>query len=369
MSEESAKTYFLQLMDLAILKGASDIHMPSKSNASLRIGGSLVQIKEEPPNPDFVTKFIISILKKEQVAKLERQKDIDFIYSHGNIRFRGNAFFQQRGLSVSLRRINEIIHSFNDLGLPPICKQLCSKHQGLILLVGPTGCGKSTTLATMIQHINDTRATHIITVEDPVEYIFHDNLSTIEQRELHYDTLSFDSALKAAMRQDPDVLMVGEMRDLETIRAAITMAETGHLVFATLHTNSAPLAIERLIDVFPAEQHSQVRTQLSNNVEAIISQRLIPVSNGDRLLAFEVMVGTDAIKNLIRDEKTHHIPNAIQTSAQDGMISMDRCLAMLIAAEQIPLDEALPYADNQENLQHLLSSEMVQLAQSFHKRV
>jgi len=288
---------------------------------------------------------------------VSNQRDVDFMYVSGKSRFRCNAFFQQRGLSISLRLINESIFTIEQLGLPQICKSLCEQTQGLVLVVGPTGHGKSTSLAAMIDYINETRAVHMITIEDPVEFIFKDKMSTIEQRELNYDTVSFKGALKAAMRQDPDILMVGEMRDLETIRAAITLAETGHLVFATLHTNSAPLAIDRLIDVFPPSQQSQVRLQLSTCLSAIISQRLLPIEGKGRALAYEVMIVTNAIRNMIRDENVHMIPNVIQTSAKDGMISLDKCLSNLVLQGIVSYATACEYAQNRENLKHLVGTE------------
>jgi len=354
MGYEESKNFFIQLVDLAIMKKASDIHLPAMSNPCLRIDGELIRLDYQIPDNEQFAQFIVSLLKDEQVRKLEENRDVDFIYVHGNIRFRGNAFFQQRGLSLSLRLINDSIYSIDQLGLPKICKTLCQQTQGLIIVVGPTGHGKSTSLAAMIDHINMNRALHVVTVEDPVEFIFHDKMSTIEQREVYYDTVSFSSALKAAMREDPDVLMVGEMRDLETIRSVITMAETGHLVFATLHTNSAPMAIDRLIDVFPPEQQGQIRMQLSNSLSAIISQRLIPDPHGGRILAFEVLVANNAVRTMIRDNKSHQIPNAIQTSAQDGMISLDKCLAKLVANNIIPMSTANQYAQNKENLGSLI---------------
>jgi twitching motility protein PilT len=349
-----AENYFNNLIDLAITKGASDIHMPARGHACLRIDGELIRINDNPPSPEAFGMFLTTILKDEQIEKLDSSRDVDFVYIHGKIRFRGNAFFQQRGLSVSLRMISEAYYTIDDLGLPEICKYLCKQNQGLIIFVGPTGCGKSTSLAAMINYINKNRALHIITVEDPVEYVFQDEMSTIEQREVHYDAISFKSALRAAMRQDPDVLMVGEMRDLETIRSAVTMAETGHLVFGTLHTNSAPLALDRLIDVFPADQQAQIRMQLSTSISAIISQRLIPLDSGGRVLAYEVMIANDAVRNLIRDQKIYQLPNVIQTSAQDGMISYDRCLAELVLDKIISIDIGRQYAHNKEEFEHLV---------------
>jgi len=353
---EQAKEFFLKLIDLALVKGASDIHLPAQAQACLRIDGELIRVENPNLNPEVLTEFLISILKEEQIEKLEKDRSVDFIFIHGDTRFRGNAFFQQRGLSMSLRVINESIYEISELGLPTVCHELCQKNQGLILIVGPTGHGKSTTLASMINEINETRALHIITVEDPVEFIFHDKLSTIEQRELYYDTNSFPNALKAAMRQDPDVLMVGELRDLETIRSAITMAETGHLVLATLHTNSAHLAIDRLIDAFPSGQQGQIRMQLSNSLAAIISQRLIPAPEGGRVLAYEVLVANSAIRAMIRDKKVYHIPNAIQTSANEGMISLDKCLAVLVSENILPLSTAKNYAQDRDNFYGLIES-------------
>jgi len=352
---EQAKTFFLQLLDLAILKGASDVHFPAGEQSCVRIDGELIKIEGEALGQEVFTEFIVSILKEEQVVQLEEKRDIDFIFVHKKVRFRGNAFFQQRGLSVSLRVINEEIYSIKDLGLPSICRDVCNKTQGLVLVVGPTGHGKSTTLAAMIDYVNKNKAVHIITVEDPVEFIFKDDVATIEQRELHSDASSFSRALKAAMRQDPDVLMVGEMRDLATVHSAISMAETGHLVFTTLHTNSAPLAISRLIDIFPAEQQGQIRMQLSNSLSAIISQRLIPIPAGGRVLAYEVLVATPAVRAMIRDQKIHQIPNAIQTARDEGMISLDKCLAALVSHQVLPLSTAFQYAQDKENLNNLIN--------------
>jgi twitching motility protein PilT len=285
--------------------------------------------------------LIEALLGDELSARLHEEREVDLSFAWGcRARFRANAFHQRGQMSIALRLIPFEIPSFEQLGLPPVAERLVQLPQGLVLVTGPTGSGKSTTLASMIDAINSRRACHIITIEDPIEYVHDHRRSAVEQREVGIDTDSFARALRAAFREDPDVLLVGEMRDNETIQATLTLAETGHLVFATLHTNDAAQTVDRIVDVFPAEQQAQVRTQLSGTLEAIISQRLVPRVGGGRSAAFEVLVATYAVRNIIRDGRTNQLRNVIATNSQEGMQTLEMSLSRLVADQVVSRDEA-----------------------------
>jgi twitching motility protein PilT len=289
--------------------------------------------------------------RKQFLADLE----VDFSYSYkDNVRFRGNAYMNKGTPAVALRLIPNKIKTPEELNLPKQLTNFAERPQGLILMVGPTGHGKSTSLASMVDYVNHTRAANIVTIEDPIEFIYNQDKCLISQREVGVDTTSFAKALKSVLREDINVILVGEMRDLESISSTITLAETGHLVMATLHTNDAAQSIDRMIDVFPAYQQPQIRAQLSNVLIAVVSQRLLPRIGGGRLPALEIMINNNAVANIIREGKTHQLPNTIHTSGQDGMISMDRYLAQLVSQGQVKMEDALPYTADQSLFRGLL---------------
>ncbi len=331
-----------ELLHKTVSDGASDLHLTVGATPTLRVNGNLTPLGGSPLTAEDTQELITSVLSPEQREILLRKKELDFSATVAGLaaRFRVNAFFQKGTLAAAFRNIPLNVPSLEELRLPSVLKDFCQLPQGFILVTGPTGQGKSTTLASMIRLINETRGVHIVTIEDPIEYIFSHGKALIEQRELHSDTTSWSLALRSALRQDPDVVLVGEMRDYETISAAVTVAETGHLVFATLHTNSASQSIDRIIDVFPDQQQSQIRTQLSVTLHAVISQRLVPDLNGGRVPAVEVLLASPAVRNVIREQKTHQIDNIISTSADLGMISLERSLAQLVKDGQISLEEA-----------------------------
>jgi len=302
-----------------------------------------------------VETLIFAILDEDQKQILLKDKEFDFSFAFGELgRFRVNAFHERGNLAAALRLIPNEILTIEQLGLPPIVNKFADYPRGLILVTGPTGSGKSTTLAAMVHKINMERAEHIITIEDPIEYTHRSKKSVIVQREVHYDTYSFSAALRSALREDPDVVLIGEMRDLETIASAITIAETGHLVFATLHTNSAAQSIDRMIDVFPPHQQPQIRSQLSNILMAICSQRLIPQIGGGRIAAAEVLVATPAVRNIIREGKTHQLEAVIQTGSEFGMQSMDKTLVNMVHNGTISYDDARSVAVDIEELDRLM---------------
>ncbi|HNP89493.1 MAG: Twitching mobility protein [Microgenomates group bacterium ADurb.Bin219] len=347
-----------ELMEIACQKNASDIHLTVGLPPVLRIDGEL------HPLPDFpvftetgVKEMIFSFLTEEQKELFLANKEIDFSLAYSEkARFRVNTYVQKGTFASSLRLIPMVIKSIDELGLPSICHKFAQLKQGFIIVTGPTGHGKSTTLAAIINEINQTRKCHIVTIEDPVEFIFPQGKSIVSQRELHQDTHSWEIALRSVLREDPDVVFIGEMRDLETITAALTVAETGHLVFATLHTNSAALTIDRIIDVFPEDSKLQVRLQLSGVLEAVLSQRLIPSLKGGRVAAAEIMIGTSAVRTSIREGKTHMIDNIIQTSASMGMISFESALGKLVNEGKISLEVAQSYALRPEELYRLVKT-------------
>lgn len=344
------------LLEECVKRNASDLHLQYGLPPILRIDGALMPIAEMPAlTGDVVRNLIFATLDEDQRKILIKDKEFDYSFAFGDIaRFRVNAFHEKGKLAAAFRLIPNQIKTIDELGMPAIVETFAEYPRGLVLVTGPTGSGKSTTLAALIHKINHEKSTHIVTIEDPIEFTHKSERSLIAQREVHYDTFSFAAALRSVLREDPDVVLIGEMRDLETIQAAITIAETGHLVFATLHTNSAAQSIDRMIDVFPAYQQPQVRSQLSNILMAICSQRLIPAIGGGRVVAAEIMVANSAIRNLIRDGKTHQIDTAIQTGAEQGMQTMDRTLAKLIQTGVISYDMAREYAVDINELNRLV---------------
>jgi twitching motility protein PilT len=343
------------LLRAVVERGASDLHLKAGSPAVLRIHGKLVRHGDGNPlglTPKEIREAFEHVTEKYQREEFDRKRELDFAYSvHGQARFRVNAALQRGTISLVFRQVNWRIPPLEELGLPEVCKTLVMKPDGLILVTGPTGSGKSTTLAAMLDYLNEREARRVVTVEDPIEYLFKDKECFITQRELGADTDSFAIALKHVLRQDPDVILVGEMRDLETIATALTAAETGHLVFATLHTPSAPQSIDRVIDVFPPHQQDQIRTQLSTTLQAVIYQALIPRADGDgRVPAVEVMIATTAIRNLIREGKTYQMANVIQTGAQHGMQTLNQALRDLYQKNLITLEEALMKSNNPQEL-------------------
>jgi twitching motility protein PilT len=346
------------LLDEVIKKKASDLHLQVGLPPMLRVDGALTPVTgADPLNEEAVEVLVFSILDEDQKQILLKDKEFDFSFAYGDLgRFRVNAFHERGNLAAAMRLIPNEILSIEQLGLPQIVNKFTEFPRGLVLVTGPTGSGKSTSLSAMIHKINQERASHIITIEDPIEFTHKSQKSVIVQREVHYDTYSFSAALRSALREDPDVVLIGEMRDLETIASAITIAETGHLVLATLHTNSASQSIDRMIDVFPPHQQPQIRAQLSNILMAIVSQRLIPSIGGGRIAAAEILVATPAVRNIIREGKSHQLEAVIQTGTEFGMQSMDKQLVSLIHAGTITYDEARNYAVDIDELDRLMRS-------------
>ena len=344
-----------QLLEEMIQKKATDLHLTAGVPPVYRIDGELIRSNYEILTPQAVEQLSYSILNDRQKKKFEMEQELDLAFGiHGLSRFRGNVFLQRGCVAMALRVIPWEIRSFAQLGLPPICAELAAKPKGLVLVTGPTGSGKSTTLATMIDKINNERRGHIITVEDPIEYMHQHKKCIVNQRQLEADTKSFQNALKYALRQDPDVVLVGEMRDYETIQLALTTAETGHLTLATLHTNSTAESIHRIIDVFPAHAQAQVRAQLAFTLEGVVTQLLLPKIGGGRIAALEIMICTPAIKALIRDDKVHQIYSLEQAGTKYGMQTMNQALYQLFADRKISLDTALDSSPNQEELDQMI---------------
>lgn len=344
------------LLEECIRRKASDLHLQYGTPPILRVDGSLIPISDVPAlNEDMLKGIIFSTLDENQQKIYLKDKEFDYSFSFGDIaRFRVNIFHERGKMAGAFRLIPNQIRSIEELGIPSIVDTFADYPRGLVLVTGPTGSGKSTTLAAIINKINNEQSKHIITIEDPIEFTHKSQRSLIVQREVHYDTFSFSTALRSVLREDPDVVLIGEMRDLETIQAAITIAETGHLVFATLHTNSAAQSIDRIVDVFPSYQQPQVRTQLSNILMSICSQRLVPAIGGGRIPAVEIMVANSAIRALIRDGKTYQIDTAIQTGADQGMQTMDRTLARMVQSNMVSYDDARSYAVDIENFNRLV---------------
>ena len=344
------------LLEQVVKRKASDLHLQVGLPPMLRIDGALMSIQGlSALDEKMVETLVFALLDDDQKQILLRDKEFDFSFAFGDLgRFRVNSFHERGNLAAAMRLIPNEIRSIEQLGLPKVLNKFATYPRGLVLITGPTGSGKSTTLAAIIDKINSEKTSHIITVEDPIEYTHQSKKSLVAQREVHYDTYSFSAALRSALREDPDVVLIGEMRDLETIAAAITIAETGHLVLATLHTNSASQSIDRIIDVFSPHQQPQVRAQLGNILMAICSQRLIPALGGGRMVAAEVLIATPAVRNIIREGKTYQLEAVIQTGAEYGMQSMDRVLVNLVHSGVISYDEARNYAVDPEEVDRLM---------------
>ena len=344
------------LLEEVVKKKASDLHLQVGLPPMLRVDGALLAVAgADVLNEETVETLIFAILDDDQKQILLKDKEFDFSFAFGDLgRFRVNAFHERGNLAAALRLIPNEILTIEQLGLPQIVGKFAEYPRGLVLVTGPTGSGKSTSLAALVNRINVEQAKHIITIEDPIEYTHRSKKSVVVQREVHYDTYSFSAALRSSLRQDPDVVLIGEMRDLETIASAITIAETGHLVFATLHTNSAAQSIDRMVDVFPPHQQPQIRAQLSNILMAICSQRLVPTIGGGRIAAAEILIATPAVRNIIREGKTHQLDAVIQTGAEFGMQSMDKQLVQLIHAGTISYDEARSFAIDPDELDRLM---------------
>lgn len=346
------------LLEEMVKKGASDLHLTVGSPPQLRIDGNLVRTSHDVLTAEVTMKLAYSIMNEKQRKKFEEQNELDLSFGLENLsRFRCNVFMQRGNIAVALRQIPFKIKTFEELHLPKVIAELSNLPRGLVLVTGPTGSGKSTTLASIIDKINREQACHILTVEDPIEYLHRHNTSLVNQREVFTDTPSFASALKYALREDPDVVLIGEMRDLETIEAALNISETGHLAFATLHTNSAAESINRIIDVFPPNQQEQIRVTLSFTLQAVIAQQLIPCVGGGRVLALEIMVCTPAIRAIIRDDKVHQIYSMIQSGQKYGMRTMNMSLAELYRSGKITLNDAMGRSGNQQELNDILSKQ------------
>lgn len=350
-------TKIKEVLDLAVANKASDVHFSASILPRMRVNGELVDITNfEVKDSGLMTEMILSILDEEQRKKFEEVRELDCSITSGTARFRVNIYYQKAEVACSLRIVPAEIPGFRELNLPSIFSDFVDYKQGFILVTGPTGHGKSTTVASVLNEINKSKSCHIVTIEDPIEYIIKPEKSIISQRELGYDTRSFDIALRSVLRQDPNVVFVGEMRDLETISSALTIAETGHLVFSTLHTNSASQSVDRIIDVFPEGSKEQIRVQLASVVTAIVSMRLMVARNGGRIPAFEIMIATSAVKNCIREGKTFMLDNIIQTSSDVGMVGLETSLAMMVHQGVITEEVALSYALRPDELQSNLRS-------------
>ncbi|BBO26660.1 MAG: type IV pilus twitching motility protein PilT [Pseudomonadota bacterium] len=331
-----------ELLAFSVKNNASDLHLSAGLPPIIRVDGEMRRLNVDPLDHKQVHALIYEIMNDKQRKEYEENLETDFSFEVKDLsRFRVNAFVQNRGAAAVLRTIPSKVLTLDDLGAPPIFKEIINQPTGIVLVTGATGSGKSTTLAAMIDHINTHKREHILTIEDPIEFVHDNKLSVLNQREVHRDTHSFSNALRSALREDPDVILVGELRDLETIRLAISAAETGHLVFGTLHTNSAPKTIDRIIDVFPAEEKAMVRSMLSESLRAVISQTLLKKVGGGRVAAHEIMVGIPAIRNLIREDKVPQMYSVIQTGQSHGMQTMDQCLQRLVATGVITQQDAM----------------------------
>lgn len=338
------------LLKYAAANHASDLHIAAGTVPLMRVHGQLLPLKMNALTPKDTMGLIMEFLNAEQKDAFSRNPDLDFCYDvPGTGRFRANILKQRKGVDAVFRIILPKIHTLEELGFPNVVRDLTNHHQGMVLVTGPSGCGKSTTLAAMIDHINSNRKVHIITVEDPIEFVHPIKRANVTQREVKHHTESFASALRASLREDPDVILVGEMRDLETIQMAITAAETGHLVLGTLHTRTAAKTVDRMIDAFPPEQQNQIRIMVSESLRGVVSQQLVPrIDAPGRVLSYEILVGTLAIANLIREAKTFQIPSLMQIGVKEGMVLMDQTLARLVQSKTITYEEALSRAENKK---------------------
>lgn len=349
------------LLKFGLQSKASDVHIKAGCPPMFRIFGELRRAKTPPLSDEEAKRLIYQALKEEEIKKFEKTKELDTAYViPGVARFRVNCYYQRGRIGAAFRIIPLKVPTIDELGLPPIVKEFCERPRGFIVVTGPAGSGKTTTQAAMINYINERFPCHIITVEDPIEFVFEDKKALINQRELHQDTHSFANALRAALREDPDVILVGEMRDLETIALAITAAETGHLVISTLHTTDAIGTIDRIIDVFPTHQQQQIRVQLSMNLVGIIAQRLLRRADGKGMVAaFEILVGTPAVRALIRDGKTPQLFSILQTGTKVGMTTLERSLAELVMKGIVTKEEAMAHANDPDQLEELLAGKEV----------
>jgi twitching motility protein PilT len=346
-----------ELLNTLVASEGSDLHITTDTPPQIRVHGHLRRLDGPDMTPAMTKQLTYSVLTDSQKKRFEETLELDFSFGiKGLARFRCNMFNQRGAVGAVYRLIPEKIRSFQELGLPPVLATLSERPRGLVLVTGPTGSGKSTTLAAMLDKINKERHDHILTIEDPIEFVHQHQSCLVNQREVHSDTQSFSMALRAALREDPDIVLIGEMRDLETVEAALKIAETGHLTFGTLHTNSAAQTINRIIDIFPANQQSQIRTQLSLVLEGIVCQALLPKIGGGRCAALEIMVPTPAIRNLIREDKVHQIYSSMQTGQEKyGMQTMNQSLATLQQQKRITLEIALNASSNKEELQEMIN--------------
>ncbi len=344
-----------ELVDLILKEGASDLHLSAGRPPIIRASGALIPLVKKPTLSEVDMKgFVKALLEPVNQELLNTNKDVDFSYNLTAARFRGNVYYHQGSLSIALRLIPKAIRTLAELNLPPILESFTRKPQGFFLVVGPIGQGKTTTLSTMIEMINQTRTEHILTIEDPVEYLYESKKSIIDQREVRFDTPDFPSALTAMFRQDIDVCMIGEMRDIATIATAVTAAETGHLIFSTLHTNNAAQTINRIIDSFPAGQQDQIRVQLAGSLTGIFSQRLVPRISGGLIPAYELLINNSAVANLIREKRIHELNSVVETSSQEGMIDMNRSLAELVRAGEITVESAYTNSLSPKTLEKMI---------------
>lgn len=358
-TDKTEEKDFLDIRDFlhrAVIHRASDIHVKVRSRIMARIHGLLLPFSDFVLDEKLARQVVYSTMREDQIRRFEENLELDYSYEASGIgRFRANACIQQGTVAASFRHVPSSIPTIEELHLPAICARLAHLPRGLILVCGPTGCGKSTTIAALIDHINSTRSCRIVTIEDPIEFIYEERKAMIIQREVYRDTKAFPTALRETLRQDPNVIVVGEMRDLDTMALALTAAETGHLVIATLHSQGASQNIDRIIDVFPPSQQEQIRYQMSNTIQAVITQLLLRTAKGDaRLPAVEVMVATHSIRNLIRESKTHQIKSVMQTSSRSGMQTMDQALAEMVATGDVLLEEALTMSESHEDMRNYL---------------
>ncbi len=350
-----ADTHIDDILRAAVQMKASDVHIAVDLPPMARIDGKLGPLPWETVSAREAQRLVYDILYSDQIERFERTRELDFSYGVPGVgRFRFNVFRQRGNVGVAMRAIPAKIPSLESLRLPPVLRELTKKHSGIILVTGPTGSGKSTTIASMIDVINMERPVHILTMEDPIEYLHTHKVGMVNQREIGHDSDSFQNAIRAALREDPDVILVGEMRDKETIAAALTLAETGHLVFGTLHTRSAPATVDRVVDVFPPDQQDQIRIQLAGSIQAVVAQQLLPMVGGGRVGAVEIMIATAAVRNLIREGKSHQLMSSIETGQQFGMQPMDKVLAELHRSGVVTLEEAMSRSNDRDNfVRHL----------------